>query len=840
MNHAARRATLLALLCCIPACHAAAVATTSALRDGIEAHDGDLAVRVTALTEDILRIRIAPDGRFAEDASWVVSSESRSHSVPVQRLNDRQRSGFRTSRLTVELEYAPLRLVVRNSSGAILSADASERPVSWQGAAFTVRKALFASEHVVGLGDKAGPLDRRGEEFVDWNTDAYLYQESSDPLYKSVPFFISVGAPGGSYGLYLDNTWRSWFDFGKRDAGALEFGAAGGALDYYLVYGPSPREVIEGYTALTGRPPLPPLWSLGYQQSRYSYMSADEVRGIASRMRSERIPADVIWLDIDYQDRNRPFTTNSQTFPDLKQLALDVGLQGIRLVAITDLHIANVPSEGYQPYETGIAGDHFVKRPDGSRYVAEVWPGPALFPDFTRRVTRDWWGGLYRDFVASGIAGFWNDMNEPAVFGTPTRTMPLDIVHRIEEPGFAARSASHAEVHNVYGMQNTRATFDGMSRLAPNERPYVMTRASFAGGQRYAVTWTGDNSSSWNHLRMVVPMLLNLGLSGFAYSGADVGGYAGNPPPELLTRWIEIASFTPVFRAHSAKGSVGKEPWLDGAEQTAIRRTFIEQRYRLLPYIYALADENSRTGVPLMRPVFLDYPAATNAPCDASMSFLLGPALLIAPPPQLESPAAYDICLPEGGWYDFWSGTPIVENRAPPAGQTDPSRSQRIAATPALDHLPVFVRAGTVLPRQPLVQSTQEMPSGPLILDVFPGEECHGTLYFDDGHSQDYRRGAFLRQRVRCRTTAEGVTVEFEAREGSFAPWWRSIEVVVHGWRGPARATVGTAAPAVETNAAAQTARLVVPDQPHAAAVVVRHAAAMPGPPARVSRAGTG
>jgi alpha-glucosidase len=531
---------------------------------------------------------------------------------------------------------------------------------------------------------------------------------------------------------------------------------------------------VERYTDLTGKPPMIPAWGLGFQQSRYSYMSAAEVHAVADRLRAEHIPSDVIWLDIDYQDRNRPFTTNPATFPDLPALARDLKQQGLRLVAITDLHIAAAPGQGYAPYDSGIAGDHFLKRPDGSLYVGEVWPGPSAFPDFTRRDTRAWWGSLYRDFVAAGISGFWNDMNEPSIFKTPTATMPLDTQHRIAEPGFAPRSATHAEIHNVYGMLNSRATFEGQRQLQPDERAFVMTRASYAGGQRYATTWTGDNSSTWNHLKLSVSMLLNLGMSGFAYSGADVGGFIGAPSPELMTRWIEIAAFTPIFRAHSEKGTPQKELWVDGAEQLRIRRQFIEQRYRLMPYLYALADENARTGAPLMRPLFYDFPDALDLPCDQPTAFLLGDRLLIAPPPALESPQPYVVCLPAGNWYDYWTG--------------EPAAAPMTRVTPALDRLAVFVRAGAILPGQALVQSTSETPQGPLSLDIYPGDDCHGTIYADDGHSLAYAQQGYLRQRVRCVQTRAGIDLDFDAREGRFQPWWQQVTVRVHHWAGGAHA----------------------------------------------------
>ena len=624
-------------------------------------------------------------------------------------------------------------------------------------AAFALRKAMTIKEHYFGMGDKTGVLDRRGYAFTNWNSDTFGYTPSTDPIYKSVPFFVGLGAPGGSYGLFLDNSWRSTFDFGHREDGALEISAVDGPIDYYLIAGPTMPDVVRRYTDLTGKPPLAPLWSLGYQQSRWSYMSDAEIRSLAARFRKEQFPIDVIWMDIDYQDRNRPFTVNGSSFPDMRKLVADMGNLGIRLVPITDLHIAYLPGQGYAPFDTGIAGNNFVHKADASLYVAPVWPGPSVFPDFTRASTRAWWGSLYKDFMDDGFAGFWNDMNEPAVFDTPTKTMPLDNLHRIESDDFAQRNATHAEIHNVYGMENTRATFEGMRRWRPNQRPFVMTRASFAGGQRYAVTWTGDNSSTWDHLRLSVEQLINLGLSGFSYSGADVGGFTGGPSPELMTRWFEVAAFTPIFRDHSTKDSPRAEPWVDGPQQLAIRQRYVEERYRLLPYIYALAELNSRTGDPIMRPVFYDYPDAIDSDCDRSMTFTLGRDLLIAGPPKPESPEKFDICLPKGGWYDYWTGEPVT--------------GAKLTEAPRLDTLPVFVRAGTILPRQPPAESTMDTPRGPLSLEVYPGEGCSGELYFDDGASVE---GPSLRQETAAHSSDECAE--------------RRLKVLGH-WLGPARQT---------------------------------------------------
>ena len=785
-------------------------AGTAARAAGVELQHGRLRLQVTALADDLLRVRIAADGNWPEDASWVVPAQLRAATVSVAAADDERTVGFRTAALEVRIERSSLRLTVSDLNGNVLLADAPELPVELRGAQFTLRKTLPPHEHYFGLGDKTGPLDRRGEAFSNWNTDAYHFEESTDPLYKSIPFFIGSGGPAGSYGVFLDNSWRSSFDFGKRDPGVLAFGADGGPIDYYVIYGPSIKRVVQRYTDLSGRAPLPPLWSLGFQQSRYSYESAAEVRAIAARLRAERLPADVIWLDLAYQDRNRPFTVDAAAFPDLAGLAGELHGAGLRLVAITDLHLARAAGQDYAPYDSGAAGDHFVRRADGSEFVGEVWPGAAVFPDFTRRATRDWWGGLYRDLYAAGVAGFWNDMNEPSVFKLPGGTMPPDVLHRVEEPGFASRLATHAEIHNVYGMQNARATFEGLRRLAPDERPFVMTRASFAGGQRYGATWTGDNSSTWNHLKLSVQMLLNLGLSGFGYSGADVGGYRGVPGAQLLTRWIQIGAFTPLFRAHAEKGTPRREPWLDGPAQTAIRRRAIEERYRLMPYIYALADENARTGAPLMRPVFYEFPAALAATAAYDNSFLLGERLLVAPSPDLESSHAYRIYLPAGQWFDYWSGLPVAAARLAAAD----GGGHWLAATPSTRQLPVFVRAGAILPKQPLVQSTAEVPRGPLSLEIYPGEDCRGVLYADDGHSLGHLDRDYLRQSVRCSVAEDGLLIEFEPRQGSYRPWWRQIELVVHGWSGPARAALGEQPVVARLVRGARALHLVVADQP--------------------------
>jgi len=559
-----------------------------------------------------------------------------------------------------------------------------------------------------------------------------------------VPFVLGLRG-GKAYGVFLDDTWRSRFDFGAGERGVWSFGAEGGPLDYYFIFGPDPKTVVERFTALVGRSPLPPLFSLGYQQCRYSYYPEARVREVAGEFRKRRIPADVIYLDIDYQKNNAPFTVDRERFPHFEGMIRDLGAEGFKVVAITDLHLAEAshPPAGM-----------LVKNPDGSTYVGKVWPGDAVFPDFTRAAARAWWGGLYRDFVRTGIRGFWNDMNEPAIFERADKTMPLDVVHSVE-----GRLTDHREVHNVYGMENARATYEGLLKLRPDRRPFVLTRAAFAGAQRYAATWTGDNSATWNHLRLSTPQLLNLGLSGMPLVGDDIGGFWGSPTPELLTRWMELGAFNPVYRNHAIKGSRDREPWVDGPEHEAIRRRYIETRYRLLPYIYAQFETASRTGLPVMRPRFLEHPDDLDGD-----SFYFGPDLLVLPKP-FEFAEPYYPRLPPGQWYDFWTGA---------------VSSGTLALDPPLGTLPVFVRAGAIIPEQPLIQHVGETPKGPLGLRVYPGPDCRGELYLDDGETFAYKRGVFLRQSFGCSVSSDAVTVELSPAEGSYKPWFDKVEVVVY------------------------------------------------------------
>jgi len=751
-------------LCAASALHAETVDRLVLSRAGV-------VLEVSAPASGIMRVRMGR-GKLPEDASWAVSAATRGTRLPLKVTRNGGTVQVDAADIRARIDLRTLRTDVLDSSGKLLLADLAGHSGLLADGGFRLRGRLNGDDHIFGLGDKTGTFDRKGGTYTMWNSDAYRFTQATDPLYKTIPFFMTVSDRGQAHGLFLDNTWRTTFDFGKTDRGVLSISGEGGPVDYYVMAGPAPKDVLQQYARLAGTAPLIPQWALGFQQSKWSYKTDAEVRAVAQRLRDEKLPSDVIYMDIDYQERARPFTVNRTAFPSVRQLAGDLRRQGMRLVLITDPHIANAPGQGYAAYDSGAAQDLFLKLPGGEYYSGDVWPGAAVFPDFSRAPARRWWGELYAGFVGDGVAGFWNDMNEPSIFNVPSKTMPLNVVHRIESDDFAPRRTSHAEMHNVYGQLNSRATYEGLARLQPDVRPFVLTRATYAGGQRYAATWTGDNVSSWQHLKLGVQQLVNLGLSGFAYVGNDVGGYAGErPSPDLLTRWFQLGAFMPLFRAHAETGRPGQEPWAGDATQVDIRRRFISERYRLMPYLYAAAEQNSRTGIALLRPVFLNFPgvlANGDRLGGSEDQFMVGGDLLVAPSPTLESPGDYKVGLPGKGWYDYWTGRRV--------------EGKDLTVKPDIAQLPVYVRPGAIIPKQPLVQSTAFVPEGRLELHVYPGADCFGDIYADDGVSLAYQRGDFLRQRIRCEQSSSGLNLLFEQRVGSWKPWWHGIALYVHGW----------------------------------------------------------
>ncbi len=730
-------------------------------------------VSVQAVASDIVRVRFSPTTAFGRDHSYAVASRDLGPAEARIEVGA-ARSSLKTAALDVSIRHDPFRIAVRDAAGHPIDEDDPERGIGFAGTQVKVWKKLSPDQYVYGLGEKNGRLSKRGPHwggatYVMWTTDAYDYADDTDPLYVSIPFYM-VLRQGRAHGVFLDNTHRSVFDVGHESTDRLAFGAEDGELDYYLIYGPEPKRVIDRYTALTGRMPLPPRWSLGFHQCRYSYYPESKVRFIADNFRERRIPADVIWLDIHYLEGYNPFTWDKQRFPDPKQMIADLRGRGFRLVTIVDPHPKQQP--GSWVYDSGLKADAFVKNPDGSVHAAPVWPsnaeqdpGPSVFPDFSKPAGRDWWGSLMKFYTDDGVAGIWNDMNEPAVFVDPFHTMDLDV--RFDNEG---QPSDGRELHNVYGLLNTRASFEGLLKQRPDQRPFVLTRATFAGGQRYAAVWPGDNQADWGALRASLPMLMGLGLSGVSFVGSDIGGFAKAPTAELVTRWMQAGVFYPFMRMHTEVGSPDQEPWSYGTRHEAINRRAIELRYELLPHIYNAMHEASGTGVPALRPLMLEYPEDPRT-LQIQDQFLFGADLLVAPVLHQEA-AQRSVYLPQGDWYDFWTGRRL-------SGDT----THRVAVS--LESLPIFVRAGAFVFRQPVVQHTGEMPGQPLIVDVYPAASSEARLYEDDGESRDYLKGVSLTRRFVQKRAGGAVSIAVGAAEGAWRPSARELRLRV-AWPGPA------------------------------------------------------
>jgi alpha-glucosidase len=714
-------------------------------------------VVIKVLAPDLIRVRAVHAPSLPSDHSYaVVKSDWPSGKVDFS--SDRKYQKIRTEQLEVRVQLSPFRVAFYDAKGDLISKDSDFQGISWNGDRVRVWRWEPADEHYFGFGEKSTPLDKRGRSLVMWNRDPEGFDASSEPLYESVPFFLALRR-GRAYGLFLDNTWRTSFDMGSEFPDVYSFGAEGGELNYYFFGGPDPKQVVSRFTELVGRIALPPRWALGYVQSRYSYYPESTVRFIAENFRHREIPCDGLFLDIDFMDGYRIFTWDKTRFPDPKRMMSDLRQQGFHTIAIVDPMVKVDPN--YWVYKQGLHNDYFVKQADGTVFTGKGWGDASAYPDFASPKVRDWWAELFKEQLEQGVAAYLTDMNEPVVIADqgPARTFDLDAVHHTE-----VGPRSHAEIHNVYGMLETLATREGMLRVRPNERPFIITRATFAGGQRYAAQWSGDNYGTWDHLRLSMPMLNGMGLSGLQFVGADIGGIVPVPSPELYTRWMQTGLLTPFAWTHSL-GPGNLEPWGFGNRMESINRESIKLRYRLLPYIYTAFWEATQTGQPIMRPLLLEYPDDWTA-VGTNDEYLFGNDLLVAPIVK-DYDEGRSVYFPRGTWYDYWTdrryiGPASVELNAP------------------LERMPLFVRAGAILPSQQDMQYTDQFPIDPLTFDVYPEGSSSREYYDDDGVSFANQKGVYLRQRISVESSPERVSVKISQRQGSFHPPKRSIVVRVH------------------------------------------------------------
>ncbi len=725
---------------------------------------------LTVLTANIIRVWVVTGdrGSVQDDPRFVCQSYSVAKDEaewPAQAFQvfDGDDLEIRTTHVSCRIRKSECVVTFWTHDGQWIHGESES--VGWKGKHVVRQCKLLAQEHVYGLGERAFGLDRRGQRYMVWNADPQVYSPGDDPLYLSVPFYTAFH-DGLAYGLFYDNTYRAVIDLGAEVPDRVTYMSSDGDLVYYLLFGPTLAAVIEDYTELTGRMPLPPLWTLGFHQSRWSYYPEQRVREIAERFRQHAIPCDSLHLDIHYMDDYRCFTWHPERFPNPAGLIKDLHAQGFHVVTLIDCGIKADRSDA--TCRDGLKQEVFCRYPDGLPAGGPVWPGEALFPDFTDPKVRAWWGGLCASFARIGVDGIWNDMNEPTVIAAGGDTLANCVRHSWDGQG-----CDHRKAHNVYGMQMLRATVEGLQRLRPTERPFAFTRSGWAGVQRYGYSWTGDNESTWNHLCLTPAMVMGLGLSGIAFTGPDVGGFGGTPSPEQLTRWTQLGAFLPFFRNHTAIGTPDQEPWAHGEPYLSLNREAIELRYQLLPYLYTAIQQCAQHGWPLVRPMSW-YDLQDEETHTLDDQFLCGDALLVAPVCQPEQ-RAREVYLPAGEWYDFWSD----------AKHTGPGWIQ--VAAP-LDRIPLLVRAGTVLPMWPVQQYINLDAIDQVILHVYPGAG-ESWLYQDDGHSTGYLKGDWLKTRFAIDQQLSRVSVAVQA-VGSYCPAQQHWLWEVHGLLAPPKRTM--------------------------------------------------
>lgn len=613
---------------------------------------------------------------------------------------------------------------------------------------------------VYGLGEKTGELNKQGKRWTFWNSDVFEpHTESNDALYQSIPFMV-IHTNDGWMGLLVDNPGRLIFDLSLADE--LCVSAENGALDLYVFSGETVADVIEAYTRFTGRPFLPPKWALGYHQSRHSYESQQEVRALVEAFEAFDLPLDALYLDIMYMNEYRVFSFHPEQFPNPPELIDHLLTQGIRTVPIVDPGVKVDPD--YRVYSQGRSIDAFVQTKSGTAWTGNVWPGESVWPDFFHKPVGQWWGDLHRYYTDMGVQGFWNDMNEPAVFND-TMTMDDDAFHRVE-----GQAVKHSALHNAYGQLMSEATAEAIEEQI-GQRRFVLTRAGYAGIQRSAAVWTGDNRSSWEHLRMSVPMLLNLGLSGVAFAGADIGGFMDDARPELFARWMQLGCFYPFMRNHSSIGQVRQEPWAFGDEWTDIVRKAMHRRYKLLPYLYQKMRDAHETGAPVLRPMF--WHETNEHTRNLGDQFFFGEDMIVAPIVEASSHARA-VWLPSGDWHSVATG------------QTAQGAGYVLSET-GMDDIPLFLRCGAIMPLAPYRKTTMK-PLKELRLLIVDGKEEGRVLYRDDdGISVNTSGNRYARLSFGYRQKGSTVEMHGSLDRSHYTPSWQTITIgVPKSWKGRA------------------------------------------------------
>lgn len=749
---------------------------------GILAELGGELLRVDAIRDDIVRLKISRGGSFDEQPTFAVCADLSGDAPAFTVEEDAQHVRLRTAQIVLTIARDPFGVDAHRADGSVIFETLRDRDgSSWAYATlndeFVVRRRCRQEDAFFGLGEKTGRLNRKGRDFTLWNTDVLdpittveftapypsddprsdRKSTAFDPYYITIPFFYHMAHEENlAAGFFVDNGYRARVDFSTPRSYSMHFG--GGQYTEYVFAGPAMRDILAGYTWLTGRMLAPPLWALGYHQCRWHHYTQATVERLAARHREHELPCDALWLDIEYMNGYRVFTWNQKAFPDVPGMLARLAEQGYRAITIVDPGVKYEP--GYWVFDQALERDVLCKTEGGDTYIGQVWPGKTAFPDFVTQEARDWWGELNAAHVQSGLAGIWNDMNEPATGAIPPQAMR-----------FGKGSYSHARFHNQYALLMAMGTVDGLLRAMPDKRTFVLSRAGFAGIQRYAANWMGDNMSRWDHLWMSMPMAMGLGLSGQPFVGADIGGFEGSTNAELFTRWIQCGVLTAFCRNHSTVGASDQYVWAFGDVVEELSRQALQLRYRLLPYIYAAFMRSTESGAPVQQPLVFAFQGDRTLR-DIDDQYLFGDHLLVAPVYE-PGATARQVYLPEGTWYHWHTGERFAGRRFV------------VAPTP-MEYIPLYARGGAVIPMWPdAPPSTAGYHPATIELHIFVPEadgEHHSALHEDDGLSFAFREGAYYRTTFTLARSGNRLTLEASVAGDGYPEFARqAFELVFHG-----------------------------------------------------------
>ncbi|MGB5263919.1 MAG: glycoside hydrolase family 31 protein [Lutimonas sp.] len=717
-------------------------------------------LQLTVQRDSVLRFRYCTSGTFENDFSYAITKyASRGYNF-LEVSEEEDHYAVVTSKLKCKVRKEDLRIIILDKDDFVLCEDELgfhwEESYDYGGNIVKMSKNSHDGESYYGLGDKPVHINLKGKRFENWVTDSYAFDKDSDPIYKAIPFYMGLNGTK-AYGIFFDNSFRTIFDFCHERRNITSFWAQGGEMNYYFIYGPEMSEVVANYTDLTGKPhQLPPLWSLGYHQCKWSYYPESQVKEITNKFRELEIPCDAIYLDIDYMDGFRCFTWNKEYFPDPKRMVSELYEKGFKTIAIIDPGIKI--DKNYSIFQEALQNDYFCKRADGPYMKGKVWPGECYFPDFTNPEVREWWSGLFKELIEDiGVKGVWNDMNEPAVMEVPGKTFPNDVRH-----DYDGNPCSHRKAHNIYGMQMARATYQGLKKFSYPKRPFVITRAAYSGTQRYTSTWTGDNVATWEHLSIANIQAQRLAMSGYSFVGSDIGGFAEQPNGELYARWIQLGAFHPFFRTHSSGDHGNQEPWSFGKNIELIVKKFIELRYQLLPYIYTSFWRYANEGIPMIKSLVL-YDQEDIHTHYRNDEFVVGEKILACPVTEANAKGRR-MYFPYGNWYNLWTEE-MTEG------------GQELWVDADLDTMPVFVKEGAIIPKYPIQQYVGEKEIEQVYLDIYfkKGKE-KSQLYEDSQDGYDYIKGRFSLRNFTLIGKDKSLTIQ-QFKAGKFTTSYSSFEM---------------------------------------------------------------